>query len=117
MSETQSIDVSKDRIKLPFNFDVKKMIQEFEILKQKHLPQYEYYDTIPLRSPAHLVDPSIPFPPPADDYADGSWTAWLDTDKLKSSGYLTSVVDFFRENTKVTGMLHGTLHFVFILKL
>ncbi|CAM1374211.1 aspartyl/asparaginyl beta-hydroxylase domain-containing protein [Tenacibaculum xiamenense] len=102
MSETQSIDVSKDRIKLPFNFDVKKMTEEFEILKEKHLSQYEYYDAIPLRAPAHLVDPSIPFPPPADDYADGSWTAWLDTDKLKTSQYLTDIVNFFRDNTKVT---------------
>ncbi len=102
MSDARFIDVSKDRIKLPFNFDVKKMTEEFEMLKQKHLSQYEYYDAIPLRSPAHLVDPKIPFPPPADDYADGSWTAWLDTDKLKSSEYLTSIVDFFRDNTKVT---------------
>ncbi|SEB75548.1 Cupin domain protein [Tenacibaculum sp. MAR_2009_124] len=102
MSETQSIDVRTDRIKLPFNFDIKKMLEEFEILKQKHLSYYDYYDAIPLRSPAHLVDSSIPFPPPADDYADGSWTAWLDTEKLKDSEYLTSIVAFFKKNTKVT---------------
>ena len=39
--------------------------------------EFEYYNVIPLRSPAHTVDPSLPFPPPATDYADGSWTNWL----------------------------------------
>ena len=47
------------------------------------------------------MDTSLPFPPPAEDYADGSWTDWLDTNALKQSEYLTSVVDFFRANTKV----------------
>ncbi|KAA1247868.1 aspartyl/asparaginyl beta-hydroxylase domain-containing protein [Aquimarina sp. RZ0] len=89
----------EDRIKLPFSFDVTKMLLEFEALKLGH---FEYYDAIPLRSPAHLVDTSLPFPPPADDYADGSWTHWLDTNELKTSPYLTRVVDTFREHTQVT---------------
>lgn len=55
-----------------------------------------------MRAPAHLVDPSLPFPPPANDYADGSWTEWLDTKDLKSSPYLMSVIDTFRAHTKVT---------------
>ncbi|AUP80737.1 aspartyl/asparaginyl beta-hydroxylase domain-containing protein [Flavivirga eckloniae] len=90
---------SSDRIKLPFTFDIAKMLEECEALK---LGQFEYYNVIPLRSPEHIVDPSLPFPPPADDYADGSWTDWLDTPELKKSPYLMSVVDYFRKNTTVT---------------
>ncbi|WP_459209732.1 aspartyl/asparaginyl beta-hydroxylase domain-containing protein [Aquimarina rhabdastrellae] len=98
MSElTATLD--KDRIKLPFSFDVSKMLSEFEALKLNH---FEYYNVIPLRSPAHLVDPSLPFPPPASNYADGSWTDWLDTPILKQSPYLTEIVDFFRQHTTVT---------------
>ena len=66
------------------------------------LDQFEYYKVIPLRSPAHIVDPSLPFPPPAEDYADGSWTDWLDTPQLKKSPYLISVINHFREHTEVT---------------
>ncbi len=98
MSElTATLD--KDRIKLPFSFDVSKMLAEFEALKLNH---FEYYNVIPLRSPAHLVDSSLPFPPPASNYADGSWTDWLDTPILKQSPYLTEIVDFFRQHTTVT---------------
>lgn len=88
-----------DRIKLPFSFDASKMFSEFEALK---IDSFEYYNVIPLTAPAHIVDPSLPFPPPAEDYADGSWTDWLDTNELKQSSYLTSVVDTFRKHTKVT---------------
>jgi hypothetical protein len=55
-----------------------------------------------LRSPAHLVDPSIPSPPAVDDYADGSWTEWLDTEMLEKSPCLLGVVDTFRTHTQVT---------------
>ncbi|EAZ79872.1 aspartyl/asparaginyl beta-hydroxylase domain-containing protein [Algoriphagus machipongonensis] len=89
---------TKDRIQLPFKFDVEKMVLEAKALKQK---EYEYYNVIPLRSPAHLVDTSLPFPPPADDYADGTWTDWLDTPALKSSPYLKSIIEFFSEYTTV----------------
>lgn len=89
----------RDRIKLPFTFDVPKMQAEVTTLG---LDQYIYYDVLPLRSPAHVVDTSLPHPPPAEDYADGSWTDWLDTSLLKKSPYLTSVVDHFRAHTKVT---------------
>ena len=41
-------------------------------------------------------------PPPADDYADGSWTDWMDTHHLDASPYLKSIVDTFRAHTKVT---------------
>lgn len=94
----QTNQETKDRIQLPFHFDVDKMVLEAKALKQK---EYEYYNVIPLRSPAHMVDPSLPFPPPADDYADGTWTDWLDTAALKSSPYLKSIVNFFSEYTTV----------------
>ena len=100
--EPSILKTHNDRVLLPFQFDVSKMLKEFEDLKQQHLIKYEYYDTIPLRAPAHIVDKSLPFPPPADDYADGSWTDWLDTTELKESPYLTSIVNTFKENTKVT---------------
>ena len=98
MAEEKQL-LNNDRIQLPFTFDAPKMLAEFKALKLKN---FEYYDVIPLRAPAHTVDTSLPFPPPADDYADGSWTDWLDTNNLKESPYLTSVVDTFREHTKVT---------------
>ena len=90
---------NKDRIKLPFTFDADKMLAEFEALE---LNNFEYYNVIPLRAPAHTVDTSIPMPPPAADYADGSWCDWLDTEHMSTSPYLKSVVDTFKENTKVT---------------
>ncbi len=88
-----------DRIKLPFSFDVNKMVSECKAL---HIEHFEYYNVIPLRAPAHMVDTSLPFPEPADDYADGSWTDWMDTRDLKQSPYLMSIVDTFRKHTKVT---------------
>lgn len=94
-SKTQN----KDRIKLPLTFDAAKMLSEVEAL---NLGGFEYYDVISLRAPAHIVDTTLPFPPPAADYADGSWTDWLDTPFLENSPYLMSVVDAFRKNTEVT---------------
>ncbi|BDS13122.1 aspartyl/asparaginyl beta-hydroxylase domain-containing protein [Aureispira anguillae] len=88
-----------DRIKLPFSFDANKILAEIEALQ---LTPFEYYNAIQLRAPAHFVDTSLPIPPPASDYADGSWTDWLDTPILKASPYLMEVVDFFRAHTKVT---------------
>jgi hypothetical protein len=88
-----------DRVKLPFVFDVNKMREEYE---KMNFGMFIYYSVIPLRAPAHLVDTSLPFPPPADDYADGSWTDWMDTPELVQSPYLTSVIDTFRAHTKVT---------------
>ncbi len=88
----------EDRIQLPFKFDVEKMLVEAHALKQEH---YEYYKVIPLRSPAHLVDTSLPFPPPTDDYADGSWTNWMDTPSLKKAPYLKSIIDTFSQYTTV----------------
>lgn len=92
-------DTISDRVQLPMSFDVDKMKEDIKSLK---FHNFIYYDAVPLRAPAHLVDTSIPFPPPADDYADGSWTDWLDTQSLIDSPYLTSVVDYFKEHTTVT---------------
>lgn len=88
----------KDRIQLPFNFDVQKMLEEAHQLKKEN---YEYYKVISLRAPSHLVDTSLPFPPPADDYADGTWTTWMDTPALEKSPYLKSIVEEFSQHTKV----------------
>lgn len=88
-----------DRIQLPLHFDASEMERELGALD---LHSFVYYDVLPLRSPAHLVDSNLPMPPPADDYADGSWTPWLDTPALTDSPYLSSVVDTFKENCDVT---------------
>ncbi|WP_439127327.1 aspartyl/asparaginyl beta-hydroxylase domain-containing protein [Polaribacter sp.] len=88
-----------NRIQLPLNFDVQKLQEETKVLA---LEQFEYYKVIQLRAPAHLVDSSLPFPPPATDYADGSWTDWLNTPDLEKSPYLKSIVTSFQEKTKVT---------------
>lgn len=88
-----------DRIQLPLSFDAARMQEE---IRELDLRAFTEYDVLPLRSPAHLVDPSIAPPPPAADYADGSWTEWLDTEPLKESGYLSSVVDTFRAHSDVT---------------
>lgn len=88
----------QDKIQLPFTFDVEKMLSEAKALKQQN---YEYYKVIPLRSPAHFVDTSLPFPPPADDYADGSWTDWMDTPNLENAPYLQCVIETFSKHTTV----------------
>ncbi|GEQ86219.1 hypothetical protein ULMS_17270 [Patiriisocius marinistellae] len=87
-----------DRIKLPFKFDVEKMLAEANALKEEH---YEYYNVISLRAPAHLVDTSLPFPPPAIDYADGSWTSWTNTPNLEKSHYIKSIVETLNAYTTV----------------
>ncbi|WP_422008942.1 aspartyl/asparaginyl beta-hydroxylase domain-containing protein [Roseivirga pacifica] len=99
ITQAENSTAFKDRIKLPFTFDVNKLQEEYKALK---LGSFTYYNVIPLRSPAHLVDTSLPFPPPADDYADGSWCDWMDTQELEKSPYLNEVVDFFKAKTKVT---------------
>lgn len=93
------IDLSKDRVRIAQSFDIAKMQKE---VKKLNFQTFLYYDVIPLRSPAYMVDPSFPIPLPVDDYADGSWTEWLDTKALNESPYLQHVVDFFGQNTKVT---------------
>lgn len=99
MQSTNHADTVNDRIQLPFFFDVAKMQDEIQAL---NLHDFIYYKAMPLRAPAHMVDTSLPLPPPAEDFADGSWTEWLDTPSLRSSPYLLSVVDTFRRHSKVT---------------
>lgn len=98
MSSAAAPTTFKDRIKLPFAFDPQKMYEEFTALRRN---QFEYYDVVPLRSPAHLVDSSLPFPPPAEDYADGSWCDWLNTVELEASPYTKTIVEFFQQHTTV----------------
>jgi len=88
----------KDRIQLPFTFDVEELLAEAHAFKNEH---YEYYKVIPLRAPAHLVDTSLPPPPPADDYADGTWTEWLNSPSLHKMPYIKSIVDTFSQYTTV----------------
>ncbi len=89
--------LTSDRIKLPFSFNAEKMLEEFRAFRSEH---FEYYDVIPLRAPAHQADTSLPFPPAADDYADGFWTECLDTKALRQSPNLTNVT-FYVNNTPV----------------
>ncbi len=90
--------MTADRVILPFRFDAEKMQAEVDQLCSG---EFQYYDVIQLRGPAHLIDPSRPFPPPADDYADGSWTDWLDAPQLEKVPYIREVIDSFREHTTV----------------
>mgnify|MGYP000657489123 CR=1 FL=1 len=100
MTQTDTpADTLHDRIRLPFHFDADKLKNE---IQNMGIGDFTFYDVLPLRAPAHTVDTSLPPPPPADDYADGSWTNWMDTSFLKNAPYLTSVIDTFRENTTVT---------------
>lgn len=93
-----SENATSDRIQLPFFFDVEKLQAEVAALS---LGDFVYYDAIPLRAPAHLVDSSLPLPPPAIDFADGSWTDWLNTEALNKSPYLQEVIATFQQHTKV----------------
>lgn len=95
----QPTDTVNDAIRLDLNFDAEKLKAEIEA---QRLRDFNYYDVLPLRAPAHIVDPTLPEPPPADDYADGSWTDWKNTEALESSPYLKSIVEMFQEHTKVT---------------
>lgn len=95
-----------DRLKLPLFFDLQRMQQDVNALD---LGEFIEYSVIPLRSPAHLVDTSLPFPPPAEDYADGTWTDWLDTEVMYKTPYLKEVVDSFRQ--------HCTVNLVRLLRL
>lgn len=89
----------RDRVQLPFQFDVERMKADIEAMQLK---SFMYYDVMPLRAPAHVVDPSRPFPQGGTgDFADGSWTDWLDTAALAQASYLLEVVDTFRQHTKV----------------
>jgi len=99
MLDTPQQDQVADRIKLPFTFDVQKLEAEYEQLK---LGGFVYYNVLQLRGPAHLIDPSIPPPTHQGEFADGSWTDWLDSKDLHRSPYLEEVADFFKAHTKVT---------------
>jgi hypothetical protein len=84
--------------KLNLQFDLERLQADCKSLE--NIP-YQFYQAMPLRSPAHLVDPSIPFPPPAEDYADGSWCNWLNTPELEYTPYIKEVIEQFQEHTTV----------------
>ena len=88
-----------DRIKLPLQFDAAGLRADIDNMQLK---PFIYYDVIPLRSPAHLVDPSIPVPPPCDNYADGSWCDWKNSEALTNSPNLIKVLEFFASHCTVT---------------
>lgn len=88
----------KDRVQLPFKFDTGKMLSEVHLLQKDN---FEYYKVIQLRAPAHMVNTSLPIPPPVGDYADGSWTKWMDTPALEKSPYLKMIITKFEEYTTV----------------
>lgn len=88
-----------DRIRLPLQFDANAMYRD---VSKMGLQPFIYYDVLPLRSPAHLVDTSLPTPPPAVDYADGSWTDWKNIPALEHAPMLKKVVDTFAEHCFVT---------------
>lgn len=88
-----------DRIKLPLQFNAQAMLEN---VVRMELHPFVYYDVMPLRSPAHMVDPSLPVPPPVEDYADGSWTEWRNIELLEKSPVLKQVVDTFAAHCFVT---------------
>ncbi|MFT6395299.1 MAG: mannose-6-phosphate isomerase-like protein (cupin superfamily) [Bradymonadia bacterium] len=87
-----------DRVKLPFTFDPERLLAEVQAMS---LRDFVHYDVVPLRSPAHFVDPTVPAPPPAADFADGSWTQWKDAPGLERSPHLQEVLAAFNANTAV----------------
>lgn len=95
------IDSIGDRVQLPMAFDVDALLSDVQSL---NMGGFIHYDVMPLRSPAHLVDPSreFPPPPPSGDYADGSWTEWLDTPAMDQSAALRKVVNYFSAHCTVT---------------
>ncbi|MFT4940958.1 MAG: hypothetical protein ACI88A_004019 [Paraglaciecola sp.] len=88
-----------DRIKLPISFDADLLLED---IQKMQLKPFIYYDVIPLRNPSHLVDTSIPQPPQSDDYADGSWCEWRNSEALCNSPNFLRVIDFFSSHCNVT---------------
>jgi len=95
----ETTQLQADRVLLPFKFDADKMIADTKAICKG---EFEYYKVIQLRAPAHMIDPALPVPPPALDYADGSWTPWLNAPVLEQAPYLQSIIEMFQEHTTVT---------------
>ena len=94
----KALDINQLYTKLPMKYDVERLQGEVFSLSLKG---YIYYDVIPLRAPAHTLAPSLPFPPPADDYADGSWCDWLNSQVLHDLPYIKQIVEEISNHTKV----------------
>lgn len=102
MSELSDDTLSfSDRIRLPLYFDAHLLRKDIDNMQ---LRPFIYYDVIPLRNPSHLIDPTIPRPPPCDDYADGSWCDWMDSPALTDAPNIKQVVDFFSNHCAVTSV-------------
>lgn len=84
--------------KLSIAYNASKISNEIDLLG---LSGYQYYDVIPLRSPAHLVDRSLPQPPPVLDYADGTWTPWLNTPELDKLPYIKQIIEDLQKHCTV----------------
>jgi len=95
---TEATTTYPDRVKLDLSFDVEKLQTDCKLFNDR---QYHYYQAVQLRAPAHMVDFSIPPPPPAEDYADGSWTDWLNTDELEAMPYIKEIIEWFQQHTTV----------------
>lgn len=78
------------------------MLSEVHLLQKDN---FEYYKVIQLRAPAHMVNTSLPIPPPVGDYADGSWAKWMNTPALEKSPYLNMIINKFEEFTTVNLVL------------
>ena len=105
-NQASQADSVADRVKLPISFDVAKMRED---VKNLNFQDFIYYNSIQLRAPAHMVDTTLPFPPPVEDYADGSWTDWMNTKMLASSPYFMEIIEFFQK--------HCTVNLVRLLRL
>jgi hypothetical protein len=88
-----------DRIKLPFYFDPDALLKDIQAMQ---LRPFIYYDVIPLRNPAHLIDSSRPMPAEVDDYADGSWTEWLNSSLLETAPNIAKIIEFFEQHSRIT---------------
>ena len=87
-----------DRIKLAPSFDAAEMAKE---IRNLDLSNFTYYDVVPLKAPSHELDRSLPIPPPADDYADGSWTEWSHNSILEKLPTVKALISYFEEHAKV----------------
>lgn len=99
MHQFDTTESRGDRIRLPFDFEPTRMQAEIDAMR---LDDFIYYNVVMLRAPAHMIDSSKPAPAPVSDYADGSWTEWLDTRALREAPYFSEVIDTFRAHTDVT---------------
>ncbi len=81
-----------DRVRLSFGFDADALARDVTGLG---LHEFIEYNAVPLTAPRAIRTD-------VDDYADGTWAEWPDTELLAASPALSDVVGFFRRHTRVT---------------